>query len=153
MMTPRKPSGPSLATISWGNSWRASNGAILSPSSASANWRATSRICCCSGVSSKSTSHRRANVLANEAHDVLRRGARREQLLDAHRLQRRDVLRGNDAAAEHGDVAGALLGEQLEHALEEVVVRSRQDGEADRVRVFLNGRRDDLLRRLVETRV
>src|SRR5215510_4966167 len=126
MTTPRKPSGPSLATISWGNSWRSSYGAILSPSSPSANWRATSRTCCCSGVRSTSlatvTSHSGADVLADEPDDVLRRGAGREELLDADRLQRGDVLRRNDPAAEDGDVVRALLGEQLEHALEQIVV-------------------------------
>src|SRR5438309_8950093 len=54
-----------------------SYGAILSPSSAWANSRATARTCRCSGVSSKSTSDRGADVLADEADDVLRSEERR----------------------------------------------------------------------------
>src|SRR2546427_375193 len=83
----------------------------------------------CSGVSSKSTSDRGADVLADEADDVLGRGAGREQLLHAHRLQGGDVLGRDDPAAEDRDVPGALLREQIEHALEEVVVGAGEHGE------------------------
>src|SRR5882724_8674033 len=98
-------------------------------------------------------SDRRANVLADEADDVLGRCAGREELLDADRLEGGDVLRGNDPAPEDRDVAGALLGEQLEDPLEEVVVGAREDGEPDGVGVLLDRRGDDLLGRLVEPRV
>src|SRR5581483_4983459 len=95
----------------------------------------------------------RADVLADEADDVLRRRAGREQLLDAHGLQRRDVLGRDDAAAEHRDVVGPLLPEQLEHALEEIVVGAREHAEADGVGVLLQRGGDDLLGRLVQARV
>src|SRR5438552_13791202 len=139
--------------IACGNSWRSSYGAIFSPSSPSANWRATSRMCDCSGVRSKSTgvaSDRRADVLADEAHDVLRGGAGSEQLLHADGLQPGDVLRRDDAAAEDGDVVRAFFFEELEHALEEVVVRAGEHAEPDRIRVFLDGGGHDLLRRLMQ---
>src|SRR5262249_31775303 len=52
--------------------------------------------------------------------------------------------------AEDRDVGGALLAKQLEHTGEQIVVRARQDREADRVRILLDGCGDDLLGRLVE---
>src|SRR5262249_47537531 len=93
------------------------------------------------------------DVLADEADDVLSRRAGCEELLDAHRLQGGDVLGRNDPAAKDGDVAGALLAEQVEDPLEQVVVRAGQDREPDGVGVFLDRRGDDLLGRLVQTRV
>src|SRR5439155_26789091 len=71
------------------------------------------------------------NVLADEADDVLRRGAWGEDLLDAQRLQRGDVLGRDDAAAEHRDVVGALLAQEIQHALEEIVVRAGEHAETD----------------------
>src|SRR5207248_439043 len=55
-----------------------------------------------------------------------------------------------DAAAEHHDVGGVPLLEQLDHAAEERHVRAGENGQADRVHVLLDGGRDDLLRRLVQ---
>src|SRR5207245_1694163 len=102
----------------------------------------TAGTCGGSGVSSRScvtaTSHRGANVLADETDDVLGRCAGGEELLDAHRLQPGDVLGGNDPAPEDGDIVRALLGEELEDTLEEVVVGAGQHGQPDRVRVFLD---------------
>src|SRR5215831_5972493 len=105
---------------------------MRSPSSASANSRATARMARCSAVSSTSTAlHGGADVLVHEAHDVLRGGPGPEQLLDAHLLELRHVLGRDDAAAEHRDVVGALLLQQVEHGLEQIVVRAGQDGETD----------------------
>src|SRR6266545_5235884 len=110
--------------------------------SASAQSRAMVRIACCSRVSSKSTrdlratgrpseeapadrpnalmrhtrSYGSADMLADEADNVLGGGAGGEDLLDAHDLERLDVLGRDDPAAEHGDVVRALFLEQLEHA-------------------------------------
>ena len=84
-------------------------------------------------------------MLANEADDVLGRGAGREELLHAHRLEAGDVLGRDDPAPEDGDVAGALLGQQLEDALEEIVVSAGEDREPDGVGVLLDGGGDDLL--------
>src|SRR5439155_6275829 len=156
MSTPSRPSGASLLMISNGNWWRSSYGAIFSPSSSRANCWATSRISSCSGVSSKSiASHLDGgpDVVVDEAHDVLRRGAGSEQLLDADRLQPGHVLGRNDAAAEDDHVVGALLLEQLEHALEEIVVGARQHAEPDGVGILLERGGHHLLRRLVEARV
>src|SRR5258707_9700644 len=107
--------------------------------SARAHSRAMARTASCSRVSSKSMprSHRGPDVVADEAHDVLGRRARSEELLHAHGLERPDVLRGNDAAAEHRDVLRVLLLKQLEHALEQIVVGAREHAEPDRVGVFL----------------
>src|SRR4030095_10572017 len=90
------------------------------------------------------------DVLADEANDVLRGGARREDLLHAHGLQRGDVLGRDDAAAEHGDVIGALVVQQLQHALEEIVVGAGQHAESDGVGVLLHRGGHDLLGRLVQ---
>src|SRR5216683_1106629 len=90
------------------------------------------------------------DVVADEADDVLGRGPRGEQLLDPHGLERGDVLGRDDPAAENHDILCAFLAQQFQDALEEVVVGPREDGEPDRVGVFLDGRRHDLLRRLVE---
>src|SRR3989442_13207208 len=98
-------------------------------------------------------SDRRADVLADEADDLLGRGPGREDLLDAHRLERRDVRGRDDPAPEDHDVLRALLPEQLEDALEEIVVGAGKDAEPDRVGVLLDRGGDDLLGPLVEPRV
>src|SRR5438132_2716241 len=59
----------------------------------------------------------------------------------------------DDPAAEDHDVLRALLPEQLEDALEEVVVGAGEHAEPDRVGVLLDCGGDDLLGRLVEPRV
>src|SRR5262249_398723 len=92
-------------------------------------------------------------MLANEANDVLCGGARREELLHADRLERPDVLGRNDAAAEDDDVLRALLPQQLQHALEKIVVRAGQHAEPDGVGVLLDGGGDDLLGRLMQAGV
>src|SRR5213594_2929787 len=99
--------------------------------SARAQSRAMARTASCSRVSSKSMpgSHRGADVVPDEADDVLGRRARSEELFHPHGLQGPDVFRGNDAAAEHRDVLRALLLEQLEDALEQVVVGAREHTE------------------------
>src|SRR5262245_48479599 len=94
-----------------------------------------------------------ADVLADEADDVLRGRARREDLLHAHRLERGDVLGRDDPAAEDRHVVGALVVQQLEHALEEIVVRTRQDAQPDGVGVLLHRGGDHLLGRLVQAGV
>src|SRR5207244_10896199 len=110
-----------------------------------------------SSVGSKSIagspSDRRADVPADEADDLLGRGAGREDLLDAQRLERRDVLGRDDPAAEDHDVLRALLPEKLEDALEEVVVGARQHREVDRVGVLLDCGRLDRVGRWMCTSV
>src|SRR4051794_4849859 len=57
----------------------------------------------------------RTDVLADPPDDAGRRGARGEDLGDAHLLQRRDVGVRDDAAAEHDDVERVALAQQVEH--------------------------------------
>src|SRR6266702_1573202 len=59
----------------------------------------------------------RCHVGADPVHDVLGRRARREHLRDAEFGQLRDVLVRDDPAAEHHDVVGAPVGEQLDDLL------------------------------------
>ena len=74
----------------------------------------------------------------------------REHLGHADLLEDRDVLVGDDPAAEDHDVGGVALGEQLDQPLEERHVRPGEHGETDQVGVLLDRGLDDLLRRLVQ---
>src|SRR5438270_421149 len=94
-----------------------------------------------------------ADVLVHEADDVLRRGAGREELLHADRLQRRDVFGRDDATAEDHDVLRALFLQELEHPLEQIIVGAGEHAEPDGVGVLLDGGGHDLLGRLVQARV
>ena len=49
-----------------------------------------------------------------------------------------DVLVGNDPAAEDGDVLGPSVPQQLDDPREEVIVRTGEDRQRDRVDVFLD---------------
>ena len=69
------------------------------------------------------------------------------------RLQRRGVLVGNDAAAEHDDVVGAARLQRVEHRREMRHVRPRHHRQPDRVDRLLLGRRRDHLGRLVQAAV
>src|SRR5579875_3263149 len=60
-------------------------------------------------------------------HDLLRRRSWREDPRHAHPLQLADVLVRDDAAAEHDDVGGVVLLQQLEHPGELGHVRPRHD--------------------------
>src|SRR5580765_2486521 len=141
--------------IPWGNSCASSKRWMTGATWRRPNSRASSRTACCSRVSAKSMCwlDRRPDVLSDEANDVLGRGARGEQLLHAERLEGPDVVGGNDAAAEHRDVVGPLLAQQLEHPGEQIVVGPREHGEPDGVGVLLNGGGDDLLGGLMQARV
>ena len=74
----------------------------------------------------------------------------REDLGDPHRLELGHVGAGDDAAAEHRDVGRVALAQQLEHLGEQRHVRAGEHGQPDGVGVFLDGRLDDLLGRLVQ---
>src|SRR6185436_6720209 len=110
--------------IACGNSFASSNRWMTGATWRRPKSRASSRTACCSRVSSKSMGvlHRGPDVLSDEANDVLGRGAGGEQLLHAERLEGPDVVGRNDAAAEHRDVVGPLLAQQLEHAGKQIVV-------------------------------
>ena len=87
-----------------------------------------------------------ADVLAHPLDDRHRRGAGREDLRDAERLELRDVVLGDDPAAEDDDVVGAALAQQLHHPGEQRHVGAGQHRQADAVGVLLDRRLDDLLR-------
>src|SRR5512135_2152099 len=91
--------------------------------------------------------------LADEVHEGLRRGPGQEDLPDAHPLERRDVLLGDDAAGDDEDVLAAALLQELQDLREERVVGAREDREADDVHVLLDRGRRDLLGRLAQPRV
>ena len=65
-------------------------------------------------------------------------------------LERRDVVVGDDAAAEDHDVAPRRAREQRDHPREQRHVRAGQDGQPDRVGVLLDRGLHDLLGRLVQ---
>ncbi len=76
---------------------------------------------------------------------------RREDPRDAVVVQLLDLARDDDAAAaaEHLDVAGAALAQQVEHVLEELDVPALVRRDRDAVRVLLDRAVDDLLDRAV----
>src|SRR4051812_34294940 len=82
--------------------------------------------------------------------DGVQRGARREELGDADLLELGDVGVGDDAAAEHHDLAQAPLPQELHHAREERHVGAREQRQADGVGVLLQDGLRDLLGRLVQ---
>src|ERR1700691_1325667 len=160
--TPRKPSSPSWATIWRGKVSSLSQRAACGLISRSANSASVVRICCCSSVRSKfiddyprgrslarlvycladyrrQRSLARLDLLAHPLDDILGRGAGRKDLAHTERFELGRVLVGNDSAAEHRDVAGALFLEQPDHFGEQRHMRARQDTQADRVDVLLHG--------------
>src|SRR3954453_1213600 len=94
-----------------------------------------------------------AHVLAHPVDDLRRRRAGGEDPGHAQLLQLRDVLVGDDAAAEDDDVVDAALTQQLGQPREQGHVRAGEHGQADGVGVLLDDGLDDLLRGLVEAGV
>src|SRR5665213_1022711 len=85
--------------------------------------------------------------------DVASRGARSEDLGDAHLAERRDVRCRNDPASKHADPIRVVLLQQSEHLCKEVHMGPREDREADDRCIFLYRSANDLFGRLVETGV
>src|SRR5687767_76886 len=94
-----------------------------------------------------------AYVAVDEVDDVLHRGARQENALDAHLFKLRDVHVGDDAADDDEHVVQALLMQELHDARTDMHVRSGQDRQPDHVGILLQRRTHYLLRRLPEARV
>src|SRR3954470_16165286 len=92
----------------------------------------------------------RTPVRTDPFDDGLRRRAGREDRRDAELLQLGNVPVGDDAPAEDQDVAGVLGLEQLDDLGEQGHVRSGQHTQPDRIRILLDGGRDDLLGGLVQ---
>src|SRR5258706_8084036 len=92
-------------------------------------------------------------ALMNEFDDVLSGCAGEEDFGDAGFFQGGDVGSGNDAADEDGDVVHAFFVEEFHQLRAERVVGAGEDGEADDVYVFLDGRGGNHLRRLTEAGV
>ena len=59
------------------------------------------------------------DVLPDPPYDVLRAGARREELPDPLLLQLADVIGRNDASPEDGDILRAPLPQEFEHTWED----------------------------------
>ena len=80
-------------------------------------------MCVQAGPGASLNTHQRSGGGADAAHDPvddgLGGGARREDLRDAHGLERGDVAVGDDPAAEHHDVRGVVGGELVEDRLEQ----------------------------------
>ena len=91
-----------------------------------------------------------AKCAGHPAGDLAGGGAGGEDLGHAHLLEHRDVLVGDDPAAEDHDVGGVALGEQVDQLPEKRHVRAREHGQSDQVGVLLDGGLDDLLGRLVQ---
>ena len=92
-------------------------------------------------------------VLLDEADDVARVGAGREDCAEAHRLQRRHVLGGDDAARQQQDVVDAAGPQLRDDAREQLDVRAGQRRQPDDVDVFLQRSLGDHLRRLSDAGV
>ena len=90
---------------------------------------------------------------ADEVDDALHGSAGREDLGNSQLLQLRDVVTRDRAADDEDHVLGVLLLEQLGDPRHERHVRAGENRQADRVRVLLQHRLDDLLGCLVEARV
>ena len=79
-----------------------------------------------------------------EVDDLRDRRAGREDLGDALLLERGHVLARDRAADDDEHVLDAVLAQPLEDPRHERHVRAREDGDADGVRVLLDGGLDDL---------
>src|SRR5512139_329255 len=80
------------------------------------------------------------HIIVDELHDVGGARSGSKYSSNTRLLQLWNVLLGDDAAADHEDVAQLLLLEQLHHAREKVGVYPAQTAQADNIRVFLEGR-------------
>src|SRR5207302_8638837 len=121
----------------------------------------------CSCPTSESTGCRRAGSpgmsrgraslsryrLTHVRGDLFQRRPRRKDALDAHFRECGPVRFRDDAASEEKDVVEALLLHQLADAREDVVVRAREQREANGVGVLLQRCLDDLFRCLMHTGV
>src|SRR3982751_52225 len=92
--------------------------------------------------------HAGADVRPDEFDDVLHRRAGEEDPLHPGVLQFRNIHVRNDAPDDYEHVVQSLLPEQLHDLRADVHVRTRQDREADHVRILLERSRDDHLGRL-----
>src|SRR5215470_18244588 len=96
---------------------------------------------------------RLADVFPDPGDDLLGGGAGGEHLGDVQLGELGQVIVGDDPAAEHDDVVGALAPEQLDHLGEQRHVRAGEHRQPDGVGVLLQRGLHDLLRGLVQARV
>ena len=92
-------------------------------------------------------------MLPNERDNVTHRCSRLKHPPDAQGTQARQIDVWDDAANHDEHIIKALFPKQLHDSGTDVIVRTRQDGQADHPRVFLERRLDDLLRRLPKARI
>ena len=85
--------------------------------------------------------------------DLAEGRSRGEDRGDTGLLETRDVGVRNHPTAEHDDIGGVPLAEQLDHSGKQCHVCSGESGETDGVNVLLDCGLDDLLGGLVETGV
>jgi ribonuclease BN (tRNA processing enzyme) len=92
-------------------------------------------------------------VRFEEVDDLGDGGAGREDLCDAPLLERGDVVLWDRPSYDHEDVLHPILTQAVQDLRDEGHVGAGEDGDADGVGVLLNCSLDDLLGRLVQTRV
>src|SRR6185369_17606627 len=93
------------------------------------------------------------DVVFHPGNDIFRRCAGGKYFADPGGFQPRNIVLGDDAAAEHLDVVGPFFLEEQRNLREQGVVGTGQDREPDAVYVLLDSGRDDLLGGLVQTGV
>ena len=93
------------------------------------------------------------SVRLEEVDDLGHRRSRREDLRNALALELLDIRLRDRPADDDEDVLHAVFLQPLEDSRDQRHVRAREDRDADRVRVLLDGSLDDLLGRLVQARV
>ena len=92
-------------------------------------------------------------VAVDEVDDLLHRRAGQEDARDADRVQLRHVDVRDDAADHDQHVVSPFSRSSSIDPRADVHVRAGQDGQADHIRVLLQRRGDDLLRRLAQAGV
>src|SRR5690349_19095776 len=84
-------------------------------------------------------------ICVDEVDDFPHGRARQEDPLDAHLVKFRDIHVGDDAPYHHQHVVEPPGGQQFHDPGRDVIMRPRQDRQADDVGIFLQGRCHDLL--------
>src|SRR5882757_5881632 len=92
-------------------------------------------------------------LFVDEIDDILGGCSGEKNFGDARLFERGNVLAGNDAADQHGDVVHAFFAQEIHELRADSVVGAGEDGEADNVDVFLYRGGGDHLRGLPEAGV
>src|SRR5438093_1287078 len=92
-------------------------------------------------------------VLAHPVDDIERRGAGAEDSLESHLLELWQVLMRDDPPTEEDHIVDPPFLQLFHHSWEQLQVCAGEDGEPDDVRVLLECRLSDHLRRLPDARI